>query len=119
MIYLHWKYLTEYDRNIIRFTTLVGLCACNLMILVLVPYHIIWVFQHKYYLIALKQLWVMVILTCGPHSQVAKENDDCDEREGELQANQEIAIDAYHPPWMRPVSFAGDAAYMKPLVSYS
>ncbi|URD84835.1 hypothetical protein MUK42_18597 [Musa troglodytarum] len=50
-------------------------------------------------------------------NQVAKENDDCDEREGELQANQEIAINAYHPPWMRPVSFAGDAAYMKPLVN--
>ncbi|RWW79161.1 hypothetical protein BHE74_00012558, partial [Ensete ventricosum] len=44
-------------------------------------------------------------------------NDDCDGREGELQANQEIAINAYHPPWMRPVSFAGDADYMKPLVS--
>ncbi|THU56098.1 hypothetical protein C4D60_Mb11t13680 [Musa balbisiana] len=56
---------------------------------------------------------------CHCPIKVAKENDDCDEREGELQANQEIAIDAYHPPWMRPVSFAGDAAYMKPLVSYS
>ncbi|XP_065029822.1 CSC1-like protein At3g54510 isoform X2 [Musa acuminata AAA Group] len=52
---------------------------------------------------------------CHCPIKVAKENDDCDEGEGELQANQEIAIDAYHPPWMRPVSFAGDAAYMKPL----
>ncbi|CAL9076049.1 unnamed protein product [Musa textilis] len=56
---------------------------------------------------------------CHCPIKVAKENDDCDEREGELQANQEIAINAYHPPWMRPVSFAGDAAYMKPLVSSS
>ena len=45
------------------------------------------------------------------------ENDECDEGEGQMAAIRDSAVDAYQPPWMRPIIFSGESSSTQPLVS--
>lgn len=45
------------------------------------------------------------------------ENDDLDEAEGRTQANHDSTLNAYQPPWMRPISIMGESTSTQPLIS--
>ncbi|XP_008775844.2 CSC1-like protein At3g54510 [Phoenix dactylifera] len=56
---------------------------------------------------------------CHCSLQSAKENDDRDEMEGQTEVNQQSAINAYRPPWMRPPNLSQESSSIQPLVSSS
>ncbi|XP_072960896.1 CSC1-like protein At3g54510 isoform X1 [Typha angustifolia] len=54
---------------------------------------------------------------CHRPVQNAKDNDNLDEMEGLAESNLGSAINAYQPPWMRPVCFTEEPSSIQPLVT--